>query len=290
MVQAAYDLRCLAREAGILRRRVHQSDHQAHLKAGEVRWKLAACRVPEVRAGEGQRRKALLHLLGDLHAATARPHTLHEFRIMEARLSQSLRFDGADEGSSCRQGQCAGVDDGGTQQVCYSAPGDLASRRRLRKASLRVALLSSPPPPPRCFSGGHRGEHPGSMAGACSCSRNVCACSTSGQVQRQRANVCLLPELRWAAGHKGWHAKPMEATRFCFRLLLAARREGHCAGGRRAGASDGLVAWDDPATAGRDAWVYGPCLISFLMSGSRRPASPHRTPPALLLFPVDTGT
>ena len=36
-------------------------------------WKLAAfSKVSEVRAGESQRRKALLHLLGDLHAATAR--------------------------------------------------------------------------------------------------------------------------------------------------------------------------------------------------------------------------
>ena len=125
------------------------------------------------------------------------------------------------------------------------------------------------------------------MAGACSCSRNVCACSTSGQVQRQRANVCLLPELRWAAGHKGWHAKPMEATRFCFRLLLAARREGHCAGGRRAGASDGLVAWDDPATAGRDAWVYGlrSALLNFLFD-VRIPSTCFTSPHSACFAPL----
>ena len=79
--------------------------------------------------------------------------------------AQSLRFDTADEGSTCRQGKCAGVDDGSTQQVRYSATGDLARCRRLRKATLLVALLSSPPPTPTCLSGGHRGEHPGSLAG-----------------------------------------------------------------------------------------------------------------------------
>ena len=104
-----------------------------------------------------------------------------------------------------------------------------------------------------------------------------------GQVQRQRANVCLLPELR----QKALEGAPQQ-KKSRFRLLLAAGREGHCAGGWRAGAGDGLVAWDDPASAGRDVFWSGSALLhsAFVMSGSCGPAPPHRTPPALLCFPL----